>query len=333
MKKTISALAVFLLASTSIWAQVPGSFSYQSVIRDVSNNLVANQSVGVQLSILQGSITGTAVYVETHALSTNDNGLVSLEIGTGAVSVGSSINDVNWASGPFFLKSETDPTGGTNYTILATSQLISVPYAMLAGNIALADNNGGVWQLTVDESGNLSTYPTVYNPSNPPVLELREVYYDAPSGDDQLEWVKIYNPNNFTVDLSEYRIANAGTAYQEVLQLSGNIGAQECMVVGGPVSNSDNGNPVYDLAVDFNPDLQNSGTTADAVAIFYGDVSAPGNLPIDVVVYGSTNDNNLVGPDGQPAAVDVGDVLSGSSLLKVGSVWQENVTPTPNTCP
>jgi len=112
-------------------AQAPEKMSYQAVVRDASNMLVANQTVGIQISILQGSATGTAVYEETHAPLSNDNGLVSLEIGSGTVLSGV-FSTIDWSNGPFFIQTETDPTGGTNYTISGTSQLMSVPYALHA---------------------------------------------------------------------------------------------------------------------------------------------------------------------------------------------------------
>jgi hypothetical protein len=120
-----------LLIVTFAFAQAPQKMSYQAVIRDGANALVQSQTVGMQISILQGSITGTAVYVETHSAVTNANGLVSIEIGGGAVTSGS-FATIDWANGPFFVKTETDPAGGTNYTITGTSQLLSVPYAMYA---------------------------------------------------------------------------------------------------------------------------------------------------------------------------------------------------------
>ncbi len=130
-------LSVFALAismnTLTVFSQAPELMSYQAVIRTPSNALVVNQSVGMRMSILQGSSTGTAVYVETHVATTNANGLVSVQIGGGTAVTGVFAN-INWGSGPFFIKSETDPSGGTNYTILATSQLISVPYALHAKN-------------------------------------------------------------------------------------------------------------------------------------------------------------------------------------------------------
>jgi hypothetical protein len=129
-QKTLLALT-FLVVSNIVFAQAPNKMSYQAVIRDGSNALVQSQSVGMQISILQGSITGTAVYVETHSAATNSNGLVSIEIGGGAVTSGN-FATIDWANGPFFVKTDTDPAGGTNYTITGTSQLLSVPYAMYA---------------------------------------------------------------------------------------------------------------------------------------------------------------------------------------------------------
>ncbi len=114
-------------------AQAPNKLSYQAVVRNNSNALVTNQVVGMRISILQGSANGTASYVETQTPNTNANGLVSIEIGGGNV-VSGNLATINWANGPCFVKTETDPAGGTNYTIVGTSQLLSVPYAMYAAN-------------------------------------------------------------------------------------------------------------------------------------------------------------------------------------------------------
>jgi hypothetical protein len=131
-QKTLLALT-FLLVSNFVLAQAPNKMSYQAVIRDNSNALITSQIVGMQISILQGSANGTAVYSETQIPTTNTNGLASIEIGGGTVVLGS-FSTINWANGPYFIKTETDPAGGTNYTITGTSQLLSVPYAMYAAN-------------------------------------------------------------------------------------------------------------------------------------------------------------------------------------------------------
>lgn len=133
MKKIFTLLvAVFL--TTSLFSQSPEKMSYQAVIRNTNSNLVSNTGIALQISILQGSISGAAVYVETQTPTTNANGLVSIELGGGTV-VSGNFSTINWANGPYFLKTETDPdgaTGGISYTITGVSQLLSVPYALHA---------------------------------------------------------------------------------------------------------------------------------------------------------------------------------------------------------
>jgi hypothetical protein len=130
--KKLTTLLVATFLTANLWAQSPQKMSYQAVIRDTGNALITNTTVGVKISILQATATGTAIYEETQTPTTNANGLVSLEIGTGTVIGFNTFGSINWANGPYFIKTETDPTGGTNYTITGTSQLLSVPYALYA---------------------------------------------------------------------------------------------------------------------------------------------------------------------------------------------------------
>jgi hypothetical protein len=134
LKIALTLFTLYFLNSV-IYAQAPQKMSYQAVIRNNSNVLVTNQQVGVKISVLQGTSTGTVVYAEIYNPNpvTNANGLVSLEIGTG-VPITGTFASINWANGPYFIKTETDPTGGTNYTIAGTSQLLSVPYALFSAN-------------------------------------------------------------------------------------------------------------------------------------------------------------------------------------------------------
>ena len=132
MKKIITIYAAILM-TTSLFAQAPNKMSYQAVIRNTSNALVTSSAVGMRISILQSSPSGTAVYVETQTPTTNANGLASIEIGGGSV-VSGIFSTIDWANGPYFIKTETDPSGGTSYSITGTSQLLSVPYALHAKN-------------------------------------------------------------------------------------------------------------------------------------------------------------------------------------------------------
>ncbi len=132
MKKIFTIVAAFML-TMGTFAQAPQKMSYQTVIRDAGNTLVASTSVGIQISVLQGSASGTAVFVETHTPTTNANGLASLEIGNGTPVTGT-FAGIDWSAGPYFIKTETDPLGGTAYTISGTSELVSVPYALFSAN-------------------------------------------------------------------------------------------------------------------------------------------------------------------------------------------------------
>ncbi len=131
MKKTL--LIVGLLISSLSFGQAPQGMTYQSVIRNSTNNLVTSSPVGIQISILQGSATGSAAYIERHTPTTNANGLATIEIGNGTPVAGT-FAGIDWSNGPYFVKTETDPNGGTTYSISGTNQLLSVPYALYAEN-------------------------------------------------------------------------------------------------------------------------------------------------------------------------------------------------------
>ena len=130
MKKILS-LIMFLFILYSVNAQVPQRMTYQAVIRDASNNLLSLKLVGIRLSIIQNSIDSKAVYVETHLAVTNMNGLISIQIGAGVVWLGQ-FSNIDWSKGPYFVKTETDPEGGYDFTITGTTELLSVPYALFA---------------------------------------------------------------------------------------------------------------------------------------------------------------------------------------------------------
>ena len=130
MKNIFTLIPAFLF-NILCFGQTPEKMTFQAVIRDASNTLLSNQNIGMQISILQGSINGNSIYTETHNPVSNNNGLVNLEIGDGTVASGN-FSTISWSNGPFFIKTETDPNGGSSYSIIGTSQLMSVPFALHA---------------------------------------------------------------------------------------------------------------------------------------------------------------------------------------------------------
>ena len=124
-------MILMLLACVCVYAQAPQKMSYQAVVRNADNSLVVNQNVSARIWVLQGSANGPAVYIETQTASTNANGLMALSIGEGTV-VSGSFSAIDWADGPYFLKTEIDPAGGGSYTVESVQKLLSVPYALYA---------------------------------------------------------------------------------------------------------------------------------------------------------------------------------------------------------
>ncbi|MEM9554254.1 MAG: lamin tail domain-containing protein [Acidobacteriota bacterium] len=166
-------------------------------------------------------------------------------------------------------------------------------------------------------------------------LLLSEVFYDASGSDDGLEWVELKNVSGSSIDLSSYCIGNGGSNYtSSKVPLSGTVAAGATFVVGGLVANASNANPVYDQPYNFSPDFQNSGSTADGVALFAtacGSVTSS-SVPEDVVIYGGSNSNSLIDETGAVGAVDVGDAPAGQSIERTtaGGTWQIQAAPTPN---
>lgn len=132
--KNILFVILFLASFIQInQAQSPNSFSYQAIVRDAGGSTINNQTVAFRISILQTTATGSAVYSESHSASTNNFGLVNLEIGGGTL-ISGDFSTIDWGSDDYFVQIELDAAGGNNYTTMGTSQLLSVPFAMYAKN-------------------------------------------------------------------------------------------------------------------------------------------------------------------------------------------------------
>jgi hypothetical protein len=145
MKKVILTICTFCLGLVTALAQpssqnsIPKTMSYQAIIRNGSQGLVANGNITVRISIIKGSEFGSPAFVETHNSKTNSNGLVTLEIG-GGIPLFGSFQNIDWSNGPYFIRTETDPLGGTEYGITSISPILTIPYAMHALRALNADS-------------------------------------------------------------------------------------------------------------------------------------------------------------------------------------------------
>jgi hypothetical protein len=118
-------------------AQVPQGVGYQGVATDANGIELVNQAISIRASVLSGSANGTIEWEETHATSTDTFGLFTLTIGQGTNTINglqTSFADISWGTNTHFLKIEMDATGGTNYAMIGTTQMMSVPYALYAKN-------------------------------------------------------------------------------------------------------------------------------------------------------------------------------------------------------
>lgn len=156
MKKLI--FFTLVLISFTAFSQVPGKFNYQAVARNTSGNLIINQNISVRLSILSASATGASEYTETHSVTTDAFGVFNLLVGSGSV-VSGTFSGITWGAASKFLKIETDISGGTTYQAIATTQILSVPYALYAekaGNSLWTDGSDHIYANNVATTSSVS---------------------------------------------------------------------------------------------------------------------------------------------------------------------------------
>lgn len=214
-------------------AQAPQAFKYQAVARNTAGELLINKAVTFKISILQGLVTGPVVYSELHSRTTNNFGLVELEIGNGTSPSGS-FTGINWGASTYFVKVEMDPAGGIAFQLMGTSQLLSVPYALYAKNVQNNDDaDASVTneiqtlsvignQLTLSKSGGTVTVPgndnwgvqTVATDASLSGNGLSSNVLKIPDG--AISSLKIADGAVTAVDISDGTVGNADLAANSV---------------------------------------------------------------------------------------------------------------------
>jgi hypothetical protein len=128
-----------VLTAVFAYAQVPQGINYQAAIRNSDGEVLSNQQIGLRMSILESNVT--AVYEETHSVITNNFGLVTVVIGQGTATQGA-FADIDWSTGNHFIQTEVDLSGGSNYEVMGSQQLMSVPYALYAKSAGSVSGGG-----------------------------------------------------------------------------------------------------------------------------------------------------------------------------------------------
>lgn len=149
----VCATGILLLTAEKSFSQAPQLFKYDFLIRTFNGSIATNAAVKMRVSILDGSIDGTVVYSETHALTTDNFGMLGITVGNGTEKNGD-LTKVDWSKGNFYLK--MDELDGRNFMLMPTQKLLSVPYALYANkagdvNDADADPKNELQNLTLSK--------------------------------------------------------------------------------------------------------------------------------------------------------------------------------------
>lgn len=129
--KAYTILYILIFCSCHLDAQVPQAFSFQGMAADSDGNPVKDKTVSVQISIIRGSVGGQKIYTENHQPKTNNNGVYSLSIGRGQAILGT-FSSIDWSPSPIYISVSIDLTNGSDFTFVGATQILSVPYALLA---------------------------------------------------------------------------------------------------------------------------------------------------------------------------------------------------------
>ena len=157
-KTNMKAKLIFLLMLCSFYsiivtAQVPQGFNYQAIARDGTGAILANTSLVVKITIQTTIGGGSIMWQETHSVTTNQFGALTIIIGTGTRIGGlSAFSAINWGAQNLFFKTEIDKGGG--FILLGTTQLWSVPYSITADELT-----GSLDKLTVAGKATSMTEP------------------------------------------------------------------------------------------------------------------------------------------------------------------------------
>ncbi len=342
--KTLLLTLLLLLTITAAWAQAPQRISYQSIIRDANNVVVASSAISVKISLLRGTATGPAVYVETHGITTNANGLVSLNIGEGTAITGS-FAGIDWSNGPYLIQTATDPTGGTDYSIIGIAPLNSVPYALnaanasvattLAGTLAIA--NGGTGATTATAARAALGLENVDNTSdaNKPVSTATQnslaAKVDKVTG-------KELSTNDYTTAEKTKLTAITGTNTGDQTTITGNAGTATKLATSRNINGIS-----FDGSIDITVPaaagtLTGSSLNATVTSSSLTSVGTLANLTVTNPIVGSitgssgsttgnaatvTTNANLTGP-----ITSVGNATAIASQTGTGSTFVMNTSPT-----
>ena len=320
MKKLLLTTIMIALSFSVLLSQVPQAFKYQAVVRDYNGMILADQDIHLKISILQGSSSGTPVYVENHQASTNGLGLVNLEIGRGE-SPSSHLSEIDWSAGNYFIKIEMDESGGSNFKPMGITELLSVPYAMHSGTAFSFSQNGddpaeGVPAYAWSLFGNSTSDPLVDQLGTTDAADLKMVT-------NNIERMRIKSDGDIEIARS-LQIGENLTVKRDVF-LNSETGAT---INYGPFTVANlsptllSGTLTVDQATDLNSSLNVDGVT-DLNSSFNVNNNSPSKLTGTLLVQGDATFNQHVTLDN--AALGSTSPFTGALVVNGGVGIGENL--------
>ena len=260
MSKILTLISIVVMSFTTM-AQAPEGINYQAVIRNNVGDIIPSQPVGLKISILQGSSTGAAIYEESFTPTTHQFGLINIVVGQGTVLSGN-FPTIDWGNGPYFVEVAADASGGANYTVMGTQQLMSVPYALYS---KYSENPGPQGPAGNDGADGLSAYEV---------------------------WLSQGNTGTEADFLNSLQGADGATGPQGPAGNDGATGPQGATGAQGPAGNDGaDGLSAYEVWLS----QGNTGTEADFLNSLQGADGATGPQ-------GPAGNDGATGPQGAPGA-------------------------------
>ncbi len=318
--KNFLTLAFTMLVNIAIFAQSPQAVCYQGVATDAAGIELQGRNISVKATLIQGTIGGPMVSQEVYEVSTDDFGLFTLEIGQGTAVVGvPAFEDIDWGQGPFFLRMEMDPSGGTDFIFLGTSQILSVPYALYSEKSDSAQNainaqnavnaTNAIYADTATVAVNSLT--ALDDNDTSPDNEIQDLTYDAATGElsisNSTAPAVVLNSNDADADPANEIQELAYNAATGELSISNSTGP--AIVLNSSDADADPLNEIQDLTYDASTGaLSISNSTAPAIVLSSDDADAdPANEIQDLVYNTTTGELSISNSTGPSVLIDNND--------------------------
>ncbi|MCH8495074.1 MAG: tail fiber domain-containing protein [Balneolales bacterium] len=293
--------------------QVPQGFNFQAIARNANGDLLSNQNIQAEITVIQGSESGNVVYTETHAITTNQVGLFQIVIGEGETS--DNFTTIEWANDNYFVGIAVDTDGSGTFEDLGATRLLSVPYALVARNVidGVSVGETPITQYNINTAQGDTSF--IINSSGPTGLATLRVNSATDALNTGISGNAISNSDNSSEQRGVQGIASgSGTGTHigilgSTVNASATVGARRG-VQGQASSGSRFNYGVYGIAqgagdgtiVPIGEEGAEGAGSFNIAGGFYSSGNANGNLGVEGVVSGSAGARINIGVEGRVTA-------------------------------